>query len=104
MPASPSPIATDKASERLCARAPGWEDPDMVTIRNERPADAEAREALLDEAFGAMRQRKTSQRLREGRQPAAGLSFVAAERGRVIGTARLWEVVCGPGRPAVLLG
>ena len=75
----------------------------MITIRHERPGDAEAREALLDEAFGDARQRKTSQRLRDGRLPAEGLSFVAAERGRVIGTARLWAVACG-GVPALLLG
>lgn len=75
----------------------------MVTIRHERPDDTEAREALLDEAFGDSRFRKSSQRLRDGRLPAAGLSFVAAERGRVIGTARLWDINCG-GRPALLLG
>jgi predicted N-acetyltransferase YhbS len=76
----------------------------MITIRHERAADAEAREALLDEAFGATRQRKASQRLRDGQLPASGLSFIAAERGRVIGTARLWHIACGAGAPALLLG
>jgi predicted N-acetyltransferase YhbS len=49
----------------------------MITIRHERPADAAAREALLDLSFGACRFEKTSQRLRDGRRPADGLSFVA---------------------------
>jgi predicted N-acetyltransferase YhbS len=51
-----------------------------------------------------MRFTKTSERLREGRLPADGLSLVAIERGRVIGTVRLWNVTAGPGRPVVLLG
>ncbi len=47
---------------------------------------------------------KTSQRLREDRLPAAGLSFVATDKGRIVGTVRLWDVSAGPGRPALLLG
>ena len=73
-------------------------------IRSERASDVEAREALLDEAFGEARTRKASERLREGRLPAEGLSFIAAEGKRVIGTARLWEIACGAGKPALLLG
>ena len=42
----------------------------MISLRQERPADVEAREALLDQAFGDTRTRKTSQRLRDGRLPA----------------------------------
>jgi predicted N-acetyltransferase YhbS len=76
----------------------------MVTIREEKIADVAAREALLDEAYGACRFTKTSERLREGRRPADGLSLVAVERGRVIGTVRLWHVAAGPGRAALLLG
>jgi predicted N-acetyltransferase YhbS len=76
----------------------------MMTIRQERPADAEAREALLDEAFGETRYRKSSQRLRDGRLPAEGLSFIAAEGKRVIGTARLWHVACAGGQQILLLG
>jgi predicted N-acetyltransferase YhbS len=76
----------------------------MITIRQERVADIGAREALLDNAFGAAREAKTSQRLREGRLAAEGLSFVATEDGRVIGTVRLWDIAAGPGRPALLLG
>src|ERR1700682_5449051 len=54
----------------------------MVTIRNERPTDIAAREALLDRSFGGARFAKASERLREGRLPADRLSLVAAARGR----------------------
>jgi len=76
----------------------------MTTIRQERPGDIAAREALLDEAFGDTRFRKASERLREGRLPAEGLAFVAAQGKRVVGTARLWNVACGTDKPALLLG
>jgi predicted N-acetyltransferase YhbS len=76
----------------------------MISIRKERPPDAAAREALLDEAFGKFRWRKSSQRLRDGRLPAEGLAFVAADGSRVVGTARLWNTKCGTGAPALLLG
>lgn len=76
----------------------------MISIRKERPPDVAAREVLLDEAFGNRRWRKSSQRLRDGRFPAEGLAFVATEGKRVIGTARLWNVVCGTGQSALLLG
>ncbi|MGB6446416.1 MAG: N-acetyltransferase, partial [Xanthobacteraceae bacterium] len=76
----------------------------MVTIREEKIADVAAREALLDEAYGACRFTKTSERLREGRKPADGLSLVAVACGRVVGTVRLWHVAAGPGRAALLLG
>jgi predicted N-acetyltransferase YhbS len=76
----------------------------MVTIREEKIADIGAREALLDAAYGDARFTKTSERLREGRLPAEGLSLVAVDRGRIVGTVRLWHVTAGPGRPALLLG
>ena len=76
----------------------------MTTIRQERLADIDAREALLDEAFGDSRFRKSSERLREDRLPADGLAFIAADHKRVIGTARLWDVACGHGQMALLLG
>ena len=56
----------------------------MITLRHERTADVPAREALLDEAFGDTRRRKSSERLREGRLPADGLAFIATERKRVV--------------------
>lgn len=76
----------------------------MIAIRQERHADHDAREALLDRAYGDVRFTKTSQRLREDRLPSAGLSFIATERGAIIGTVRLWDVSAGPERAALLLG
>jgi predicted N-acetyltransferase YhbS len=76
----------------------------MVTIRKERIADVAARETLLDEAYGATRFLKTSERLREGRCPATGLSLVAVDHYKLIGTIQLWNVEAGPGRAALLLG
>ncbi len=76
----------------------------MVTLREEKIADVAAREVLLDLAYGTCRFTKTSERLREGRRPADGLSLVATDRGRVVGTVRLWHVAAGPGRSALLLG
>jgi predicted N-acetyltransferase YhbS len=76
----------------------------MVTIRHERVYDAAARERLLDQALGAGRFAKTAERLREGRLPADKLSFVATDKGRIVGSVRLWTVSAGPRRPALLLG
>ena len=76
----------------------------MFTIREELPSDVSAREALLDAAFGEARLEKTCERLREGRRPADGLSFVLEHDGALVGTVRLWHVAAGPGRPALLLG
>jgi len=76
----------------------------MITIRLERSTDIAAREALLDAALGPARRNKTSERLREDRMPADGLSFVAVERGRVVGTVRLWNISAGLRQPALLLG
>jgi predicted N-acetyltransferase YhbS len=73
-------------------------------IRLERQADHDAREALLDRAYGPERFTKCSQRLRADRLPAGGLSFVATDEGRIVGTVRLWNVSAGPGRAALLLG
>ena len=73
-------------------------------IRQEKNTDAPAREHLLDAAYGPVRFTKTSERLREGNDPAAGLAFVVVEDGRVIGTLRLWPVAAGAGRSALLLG
>jgi len=75
----------------------------MTTIRNEKAGDAGAREALLDVAYGRSRFKKPSEKIRRGRQAADGLSLVATENGRMIGTVRLWHVSAG-GAPALLLG
>jgi predicted N-acetyltransferase YhbS len=76
----------------------------MITIRNETLNDIAAREALLDCAFGDARFAKAAERLREGRLPAEGLSLIAEDNNCVVGTVRLWHVVAGPERPALLLG
>ena len=76
----------------------------MITIRNETLNDAAAREALLERAFGEARFAKAAERLREGRLPAEGLSLIAQDNNCVVGTVRLWHVVAGPARPALLLG
>jgi len=80
--------------------------PVSFSILAEMPADAAAREALLDRAMGAGRTRKSSEKLRRGRRPAEGLAFVARDQaGSVVGTVRLWDVVAGDSGPAaVLLG
>src|ERR1700686_5185258 len=76
-------------------------------IRAERASDVVAREALLDACFGANRHMRTCQRLRDGRAPAEGLAFSAVrqdgQKGRLVGTLRLWHVSAG-GWPALVLG
>ena len=72
-------------------------------IRKERAADVVAREALLDACFGANREARTCQRLREGRVPAEGLSLSAVRGDELVGTVRLWHVSAG-GCPALMLG
>jgi predicted N-acetyltransferase YhbS len=71
-------------------------------IRDERASDVVAREALLDACFGANRQTRTCQRLRDGRAPAEGLAFSAVRQGRLVGTVRLWHVSAGGVRALVL--
>jgi len=75
-----------------------------ISIRQERPSDGAAREALLDLAYGPERFAKPSARLRAGCAPARGLSLVAVDGGQLVGTVRLWQVSIGPDRPALLLG
>ncbi|AVO46129.1 GNAT family N-acetyltransferase [Phreatobacter cathodiphilus] len=75
-----------------------------IIVSDERPCHVEPREALLDQAFGADRFEKTSERLREGRLPADRLALVATAGERLVGTVRLWNVTLGPDRPALLLG
>ena len=89
-PAWPAPLSA--------ARVRARKELTMVTIRNERVSDAGAREALLDVAYGDVRFTKPSHKLREGRLPADGLSLVATEDGRIVGSVRLWHVRAG-GRP-----
>lgn len=75
----------------------------MITIREEIAADVAARELLLDRCFGERRTAKSSERLREGRLPAAGLALTAERDGALVATVRLWHVEAD-GRQALLLG
>jgi predicted N-acetyltransferase YhbS len=72
-------------------------------IRSERASDVVAREALLYASFGANRELRTCQRLRDGRAPAEGLAFSVVRQGLLVGTLRLWHVSAG-GVPALVLG
>ena len=75
----------------------------MVTIRAELSSDINAREALLTAAFGPNRLRKTSEKLRMGRVPA--LAFTAVDdKGKLIGTTRLWNIIAGSAGSSLLLG
>jgi predicted N-acetyltransferase YhbS len=76
----------------------------MISIRNEKTADIAAREQLLDVAYGRVRFTKPSEQIRRGRQAADGLSLVAMDNGRMVGTVRLWHVETGEGAKALLLG
>lgn len=77
----------------------------MTAITLESAFDVAPREALLDLCMGADRKQKSSERLRAGRRPSAGLAFSAhGLDGRLVGTVRLWDVETGDGRPALLLG
>jgi len=80
----------------------------MICIGDETPFDVAAREALLDVAMGPDRRLKSSERLREGQDPAEGLALVARDisvdgPARLAGTVRLWHVRAGD-VPALLLG
>lgn len=74
-----------------------------IRIVEERAEDVVARERLLDAAM-PKRHEKSSERLREGRLPADGLSLCAFDGDQLVGTVRLWHVHAGPGRPALMLG
>ena len=97
-------LMTYVANSNAAGRFPSaFDDLDDIRIAPELPRHAAARETLLDEAFGGARFSKTSERLREGRLPAQGLSFVALDGEEMIGTLRLWHIDAG-GAPALLLG
>ncbi|MCM2290812.1 N-acetyltransferase [Allorhizobium sp. BGMRC 0089] len=72
-----------------------FSQPDF-TVDAENPSDVVARENLLDQAMGADRRKKSSEKIRRGRIPAEGLALVARDRkGHVIGTVRLWNIEAG---------
>lgn len=80
------------------------------SIGLEKVGDAHARNALLDAAMTANWRRKSSNALRRGYLPSAGLALIARDRdGTVIGTVRLWDIAAGTSDigveiPALLLG
>jgi len=77
----------------------------VIRVVSEAPAEAGAREALLDLAFGKRRRKKTSERLRENRLPADDLTLSAKlGNGRLVGTLGLWHVSAGENCAALLLG
>ncbi|TWH00129.1 putative N-acetyltransferase YhbS [Mesorhizobium sp. J18] len=74
------------------------------TIAREVPMDAAAREALLDRAMGRNCKRKSSEKLRRGRMPSEGLSFVVRDdAGTLVATVRLWDITAGEDGPKSLL-
>jgi predicted N-acetyltransferase YhbS len=98
-------LVFDPARLTIVSALPAGATPDAepILVEDERPLDASAREALLDEAFGEDRFAKTSQRLRDGRAPAEGFALVARDRDELVGTLRCWSVDAG-GCAALLLG
>ncbi|HZP21678.1 MAG TPA: N-acetyltransferase [Bauldia sp.] len=75
----------------------------MIHFADETFADVVAREALLNRVMGPSRFLRPSERLRRGRLPARGLSLIARDGGKVVGSVRLWNIAAG-GKPALLLG
>lgn len=70
-------------------------------------ADRADIEHLLDTAFGPDRHARTAYRLREGVEPYRGLSLVARERGRLVGSIQYWPCELWDGaavHPLTLLG
>lgn len=64
-----------------------------MIIRLEEENDVKEREQLLDAVMGPHRKRKSSEKLRRGRMPSAGLAFSGiANDGHLIGTVRLWDI------------
>jgi predicted N-acetyltransferase YhbS len=74
----------------------------VITLASERAAHTPAIERLLDDAFGPERWQKTCQRLRDGQAPLDGLSLVALADDELVGTVRLWPIVAGGCRAALL--
>ena len=64
-------------------------------LTSETAADAAEVEALVDRAFGPGRFVKAAERLREGREPLRGLSFVARDTGKLVGMVRQWAIRIG---------
>lgn len=65
----------------------------MVELTFDSPADAGAREHLLDLCFGEDRKQKAAYSLRQGVGPVDGLSRVARQSGQLVGTIQFWPVL-----------
>jgi predicted N-acetyltransferase YhbS len=74
----------------------------MLTIDEEVPGEAGARETLLDRAMGLGRFAKTSERLRSGRLPV--FSLAARDDDVLVGSVRLWAIEAAGARGLLLLG
>ena len=75
-----------------------------MNIIDQTAEHAAAIERLLDLTFGPDRHAKTVYRLREGVEPAAGLSFVIENHDGLAATLRFWPVALPGGAKALLLG
>ena len=76
----------------------------LIIIAAESEKDVAQRENLLDRAMGKNRKRKSSEKLRRGRMPSEGLSFVVRDAaGTLVATVRLWDVTAGENGPKALL-
>jgi len=76
----------------------------LIIIAAESGKDVAQRENLLDRAMGKNRKRKSSEKLRRGRMPSEGLSFVVRDAaGTLVATVRLWDVTAGENGPRALL-
>lgn len=76
----------------------------LIIIAAESEKDVAQRENLLDRAMGKNRKRKSSEKLRRGRMPSEGLSFVVRDAaGTLVATVRLWDVTAGENGPRALL-
>lgn len=64
-----------------------------MIVRPEEENDVKEREQLLDAVMGSHRKLKSSEKLRRGRFPSAGLAFSGiGNDGHLIGTVRLWDI------------
>ncbi len=75
-----------------------------MNIIDQTAEHAAAIERLLDLTFGPDRHAKTVYRLRDGIEPAAGLSFVIENHDGLAATLRFWPVALPEGGKALLLG
>ena len=78
-----------------------------MEIREALAEDHAVIEAVLDAAFGTDRHARTAYRVRAGTVPIPNLSFVAIDKGVMVGSLQCWPVeIRGKGKsvPLVMLG